>query len=125
MGITYTIESMPDSYKKEIGGFDLAFRIRAGSDSREFKGYMDQVKYYEDICQWCCKHFLEHFVITEKTSTRIVAGGHMNNKNSYTHIEYAFNKQKGSFSWWGQPSIKYYELRCYAKDALFFKMVWG
>lgn len=124
MGITYTIESMPDSYKKEIGTFDLAFQIRAESDTRGFAGYMRQVKFYEDICQWCCGYLMENFVITEKTSSRIVAGGCRNNKNSYNHIE-STSKIRSGGSPWGQPRIRYYELRCHSKDAVFFKMVWG
>lgn len=120
MGVTYAIEAMPGSYK--IGAFDVAFRIYAISDSRATVGYMAEIKIYEDICQWCCKHFIEHFVISEYTS-RIVAGGCTENEHSYNYIN--DSRKRGAGALWDEPLITYYELRCHSKDAVFFKMVWA
>jgi len=84
--------------------WDFIIRFEIPDDIRE-----------EEVANWICKFFSNHFVLT-KHGWNIIAGGCTENTNSYKK----FNTINHD-----DICTDYYKLNCYEKDLTLFTLKWG
>lgn len=74
----------------------------------------------EEVANWICKHFGDHFVLT-RHDWQIIAGGCTENVDSYDRrdeLDRVFNPS-------ADENGDHYQLNCYAKDLTLFSLRWG